>query len=106
MKLAIVLYSEDPEIVWNALRLAIFSRKQGDDVKIFLLEKGVEIFDLHSEKYNITQLVQEFVDDGGDVMSCTTCVKSRNMKTNELCPLVTLNDLYSLIKTSDKVLSF
>lgn len=106
MKVAIILYSNDPETVWNALRLAIFSKKQGDEVKIFLLAMGVEILNLHSEKYNISQLVQEFVDGGGDVMSCTTCVKSRNMQTNELCPLVTLSDLYSLIKTSDKILSF
>ena len=42
MKLGIVIYSNDPETVWNAFRFGNFSRKQGDEVKIFLLAKGVE----------------------------------------------------------------
>ena len=42
MKLAIVIYSNDPETVWNAFRFGVFARKQGDAVSVFLLGKGVE----------------------------------------------------------------
>ena len=42
MKLGIVLYSNDPETVWNVFRLGNFSLNKGDDVKMFLLAKGVE----------------------------------------------------------------
>lgn len=54
MKLAIIIYSNDPETVWNAFRLGIFSRKQGDTVSVFLLGKGVEVESLDRDKFDIT----------------------------------------------------
>lgn len=106
MKFGIILYSVEPEIVWNALRLAIFSKKQGDSVKIFLLAQGVEVLNIRNEKFDIQKIIEEFVQEGGEIMSCTTCVKLRNMESNNLCPLVTLKDLYAVIQTSDKVVTF
>lgn len=106
MKFGIVLYSVDPEIVWNAFRLAVFAQKQGDSVKIFLLAQGVEAPNLHSEKFDIATLIEQFVEGGGEIMSCTTCLKLRNIEASELCPLATLEDLYSLIKVSDKIITF
>jgi uncharacterized protein involved in oxidation of intracellular sulfur len=106
MKFGIVLYSVDPEIVWNALRLAIFAQKKGDSVKIFLLAQGVEAPNIQSEKFNIAQLIEEFVDGAGEILSCTTCIKLRNIKANDVCPLATLQDLYTLIQLSDKVVTF
>lgn|SRR3990167_9809349 len=106
MKLGIVLYSTEPEVVWNAFRLAIFSQKQEDKVSIFLLAQGVEAPDLQSEKFNITSLIKEFVEADGQILSCTTCIQSRNKDENALCPLATLQDLYSLIKMCDRVLTF
>ncbi len=47
--LGLVIYSDDIETVWNALRLANFSKKQGDTVNIFLLGKGVELENLIKE---------------------------------------------------------
>ena len=35
MKMGIVIYSNDSEIVWNALRFANFAVKEGDVVKVF-----------------------------------------------------------------------
>lgn len=106
MKLGIVLYSVEPEIVWNAFRLATFARKQEDTVKIFLLAQGVEIVSIQNEKFDIQKIIKEFVQAGGEIMSCTTCVKLRNMESNDLCPLVTLKDLYAVIQESDKVVTF
>jgi len=42
MKTGIIISSNDPETVWNAFRFANLSIKKGDEVKIFLLGKGVE----------------------------------------------------------------
>ena len=39
MKLGIILSQAEPETVFNALRLANYSLKQGDTVKIFLVGK-------------------------------------------------------------------
>ena len=43
MKIGLVTYSNDAEIVWNAFRLGNFALKDGDKVKAFLLAKEVEV---------------------------------------------------------------
>ena len=53
MKLGIVIYSTDAETVWNAFRLGVFSLKEGDEVKVFLLAKGVECEKLVDDKFNV-----------------------------------------------------
>lgn len=105
MKLGIVIYSNDPETVWNAFRLGVFSLKQKDNVKVFLLAKGVEAESLDNDKFKVSQQIQEFVDSGGQILACGTCLKIRNSDGSEMCPLSTMNDLYQLIKESDKVIS-
>ena len=40
MKIGIVIYSNDPETAWNAVRLGNFSLKQGESVRILLLARG------------------------------------------------------------------
>lgn len=43
MKLGLVIYSNDPEPVWNAFRFGNHAIKQHqDEVQVFLLGKGVE----------------------------------------------------------------
>ncbi|PJE75618.1 sulfur reduction protein DsrE, partial [Candidatus Uhrbacteria bacterium CG10_big_fil_rev_8_21_14_0_10_48_11] len=37
MKIGIIISQTNPETVWNVFRLANFSLKQGDEVKIFLI---------------------------------------------------------------------
>ncbi len=39
----LVIYSNDVETIWNAIRFANFSKSKGDRVSIFLLGKGVEL---------------------------------------------------------------
>ena len=65
MRLGIVIYSNDPETVWNAFRLGVFSLKKEDTVKIFLLGKGVESESLDTEKFNITEEMRAFIELGG-----------------------------------------
>ncbi len=106
MKLGIIIYSNDPETVWNAFRLGIFSRKQGDTVSVFLLGKGVEIESLDRDKFDITEQIHSFLDIGGAILACGTCLKLRQSEELGICPLSTMQDLYTLIHDSDKVLSF
>lgn len=49
MKLGIIIYLMDSETVWNTFHLGVFSLKQGDGVKVFLLAKGVECGKLNTE---------------------------------------------------------
>ena len=60
MKLGIVISTNEPETVWNAYRLANFALNEGDEVKVFLLAKGVES-ERDSEKYNVKEQLTKFV---------------------------------------------
>jgi len=106
MKLGIVIYSDEPETVWNVFRLGIFSLKEKDEVKVFLLAKGVECETLDTDKFKVTEQMQSFVNNGGQILACGTCLKIRNSEGTEMCPLSTMSDLYKLIKESDKVVTF
>jgi len=107
MKLGIIISQTNPETVWNAFRLANFSNKQGDTVKIFLIGEGVEYEVSSSEKYNIQEQTTEFLkSDNTKILACGTCLKSRNQEATNICPMSSMKDLYELIKESDKILTF
>ncbi len=106
MKLGIIIYSTDAEVVFNAFRLANFSLKEKDDVRLFLLASGVEYGELHSEKFPIIDLAQSFIDNEGQILACSTCLKLRKKDSSELCPLSTMKDLYELIRDCDKTVTF
>ncbi len=105
MKLGIIIYSQDPEAVWNAFRLGVFALGQGDKVNIFLLANGVDCQSLDSVKFKITEQIKLFSDKGGSILACGTCLKLRHKDGSELCPLSTMKDLYQIIKESDKIIS-
>ena len=106
MKLGIIIYSQDAETVWNAFRLGVYSLGQGDQVSVFLLAKGVECQSLDSDKFKVSEQMQAFHDQGGKILACGTCLKMRQKEGTEMCPLSSMKDLYEMIKTSDKVVSF
>lgn len=106
MKLGIIVYSTDAEVVFNALRLANFSLNEKDEVRLFLLASGVEYESLDSEQFPIVNLAQSFVDNQGQIMACGTCLNLRQKDGSELCPLSTMKDLYELIRDCDKTVTF
>lgn len=106
MKLGIVIYSNDPETVWNAFRLSSFSLDKNDAVKVFLLGKGVESESLGAERFKVTEEMNKFSEAGGKIYSCGTCLKFRKMEETDICPISTLSDLHEIISESDKVLTF
>ncbi len=106
MKIGIILYSHDPETVWNAFRLANFALKENDKVSVFLLAKGVEAESLDTSQFKITEQMKNFVEGGGELLACGTCLKIRQKAESELCPLSTMKDLYELIVNCDRLLTF
>jgi sulfur relay (sulfurtransferase) complex TusBCD TusD component (DsrE family) len=106
MKIGIVIYSSDSETVWNAFRFGNFTLKEGDEVKVFLLAKGVECESLNSDKFKVTQQMQAFVDNGGEIFACGFCLKIRHSEGSKTCPLSSMKDLYEIIKNSDKIITF
>ena len=104
--LGLVIYSDDTETVWNAMRLANYSKNQGDTVNIFLLGKGVELENLIKSSTDIDDQVQLFLDGGGSILGCGTCLKSRKNDEPQICKLSSLKDLYELIRGNAIVLTF
>jgi peroxiredoxin family protein len=51
MKIGIILSSNDPEEVWSAFRFANLSLKENHQVRVFLVNKGVEAEDIKSERF-------------------------------------------------------
>ena len=106
MKLGIIIYSAEAETVWNAFRLGVFALGQGDQVRIFLLGKGVESEQLDTDQFVVTEQMKALVDTGGEILACGTCLKIRQEKASEMCPLSTMKDLHEVITESDRVLTF
>lgn len=106
MKLGIILSQTDPETVFNALRLANYSLKQGDTVKLFLVGKGVELDQISDSKFNVREQAQAVLDAGGQFLACGTCLKLRQSAGSEICPLSTLKDFYEVVRDSDRLVTF
>ncbi len=105
MKLGIIISQTEPETVWNAYRLGTYALEQGDSVKTFLLGSGVES-EVEHPKFNVREQVAKYIDKGGEIYACGSCMKSREMESSETCLLSTMKDLYDIINESEKVVTF
>src|SRR3989344_148375 len=106
MKIGVIISSNDAETCWNALRYANFCVGQKDEVKVFFIGKGVEYQKISTDKLNTVEQAEKLLKSGGKLYACGTCIKSREQKASEMCPLSTLKDMYDIVKESDKVVSF
>lgn len=106
MKLGVVVSTADAETVWNAFRLANFSISKGDEVRVFLVGKGVEYEKTSDVKFDSVGEAKRLMQAGGRIMACGTCLKIRQEEGNEICPIATLKDLYELVEASDKIVTF
>ena len=50
--------------------------------------------------------IRNFFESGGSILACGTCLKIRQTEALAICPISTLHDLNTLIRDSDKILSF
>ena len=105
MKLGLIITQADPETGFNALRLALYSLGQGDEVRIFLSGKGVEVDRIKDERFDVKAQAQKVLDAGGQFFACGTCLKMRNSEGSDVCPLSTLKDHYEIVRDSDKVMT-
>lgn len=106
MKIGIILETKEPEKAWNALRFAVTAKKQDHEVKLFLMGEAVECEGLIHEKYNVDEQLKAFVNVGGELLACGTCLKSRQLNETETCPISTMIDCVELVVWADKVVNF
>jgi len=106
MKIGVVISSNDAETCWNALRYANYCIGQKDEVKIFFMGKGVEYQKVATDKFKTTEQAAKFLEAGGKVYACGTCIKSREQAGSEMCPISTMKEMYEIVKESEKVVTF
>jgi len=106
MKIGIVVNSGDSETVWNAFRFGNFALAMGDEVKVFLTGKGVEADLLDTDIFKVTEQSQTFVDSGGKIFACGTCLEIHQLEASEMYTVSTLKDIYEIVKESDRIITF
>ena len=106
MRLGIVLCTNEPETAWNAFRFGLVSLKAGHQVKVFLMNNGVEADGIKGGKYDVKGQMESFVEGKGQILACGTCLKSRQKEGSNVCPVSTMQDLLRLVEESDRILTF
>jgi sulfur relay (sulfurtransferase) complex TusBCD TusD component (DsrE family) len=106
MKIGIVLSTNDPEEVWNAFRFGNVALKENHSVRVFLVNKGVEAEDVKSEKFQVKEQLQTFVENKGELLACGTCMKNRQKEESNFCPIATMKDMLEIVEWSDRLLTF
>jgi sulfur relay (sulfurtransferase) complex TusBCD TusD component (DsrE family) len=105
MQLGLIVESSDPEQVWNGFRLANTALSAGHDVEAFLLGEGVEAPDVKTEKFNPNGVMRKFLNEGGELKACGTCLDSRDMENDELRPRSTMDDLLEIVEDAEKTVT-
>ncbi len=106
MKIGIILETKEYEKAWNAFRFAVTAVKQGHEVKLFLMGEAVECEELTHEKYNVDHQLKKFVEVGGEILACGTCLTSRKLEGSEACPISTMIDCVNVVVWADKTVTF
>lgn len=106
MKLGVIIETKEYEKAWNAMRFAVTAKKNGHEVKVFLMGEGVEVENLTHEKFNVAAQVKTFNEAGGEILACGTCLKSRSMEGTNVCPMSTMIDCIEMVEWADKVVTF
>ncbi len=104
MKLGIVLNTNDPETAWNALRLGNEALSRGHEVRVFLLGSGVEIVNIKEAPFDVSGVLDRFVNGRGDLLACGTCLTYRHQEGG-VCPVSTMSELMDLVAESDKLVT-
>ena len=87
------------------MRLALYRLEQGDNVRIFLSGRGVEIGQIEGPKFDVKSQAQKVLDAGGQFLACGACLKLRNSEGSAVCPLSTLKDHYEIVRDSDRLVT-
>lgn len=106
MKIGIILETKAYEKAWNGIRFAVTAKKEGNEVKLFLMGEAVECDGLTDDTYNVDEQLKQFVEIGGEVLACGTCLKSRQLENSTSCPISTMIDCVEMVVWAERVVTF
>ena len=103
MRIGVVISSSEPENAWNGFRFANLAAGRGDDVRVFLINSGVECLrDLG--RFDVKTQSDRFQEKGGKVLGCGTCMATR--KIGAVCEISNMDTLYQIVEETDKTIFF
>ena len=106
MKITVIITQNNPEQVFTALRFANFALNEGDAVSVFLTAEGVDLESIDDARFDVRGQTKNFIGGGGSILACGTCLKLRETAGSEVCSPSTMKVMYTLIKESDRVVTF
>lgn len=71
-----------------------------------LSDEAVECEGLIDVKYNVDEQLNKFIEVGGEILACGTCLKSRQLESTEACPISTMIDCVEVVEWADKMVTF
>jgi uncharacterized protein involved in oxidation of intracellular sulfur len=63
LKVLIIISRDDPETIYNAMRLANLGIKKGDEVSVFMLGKAVTFEKLPTDQFDFMEQINSFQGD-------------------------------------------
>jgi uncharacterized protein involved in oxidation of intracellular sulfur len=63
MNVLVIISTDDPETVYNAMRLANIGVEKGDEVSVFMLGKGVMFEQVESAEFDVAGQINQFEGD-------------------------------------------
>jgi sulfur relay (sulfurtransferase) complex TusBCD TusD component (DsrE family) len=106
MKLGTIIETNDPEQAWNGVRFANAALTRGHQVQLFLMSAGVEIENISGGKYDAKAELEKFVQAGGTLFACGTCIQTRGKEESATCPISTMHDCVEMVEWADKTITF
>jgi hypothetical protein len=80
--------------------------KGNNEVRVFLVNKGVEAEDIKSERFQVREQLQAFLDNKGELLACGTCMKNGQKQESNFCPIATLDDMLEIVEWAEKLVTF
>lgn len=105
MQLGLIVETNDPERIWNGFRLANTALDAGHAVEVFLLGDGVEAPELDHETFNPHGVMRKYLNEGGALLACGTCLDSRDLDEDDLRPRAGMDDCLALVEAADEVIT-
>lgn len=68
--------------------------------------EAVECEGLTHDKFNVDEQLKSFVNLGGEILACGTCLKSRQLNSTDACPISTMVDCVNVVVWADKTVTF
>ena len=63
MNVLVIVYSDDAETIYNAMRLANIGVEKGDEVSVFMLGKGVMFEQVDNKEFDVMGQINQFEGD-------------------------------------------